>query len=589
MNRLLLTLLCVAGLAAGDTLTFTITGTGSGHWGAQTFTNAAFTFSFLVQDADNLRQPFCCAIVRSTPPGAIGTVTVEGFGSSGFGANGDQAIYVNPAGATAGIWHYNLSDFLTVANPAFFSYDLTTSIGPLTGTSFSYPLSLDLGPGVSLAFTSVSNVNFSARRGPSGGVPSVVGMLPGFGNFQPGMLPGFGNSSPGVPEVFEFTIGDTQGVSDLQGMNILFSDATLNHAGDAYACWMWFRRSDNTLSLYNKGNWQTAQVGAGGSVLPGNSCTIDTAASAVVTGSGNDLTLRVPVTFQNHPVEPDTMLISVRAANNENVDTGYVQTGRFIVFPGLSPNFTMTVYPAFQDVAVGSAATYTVAVRPKAGFHETVDLSASVGVVGATSAFTPPSITGEGFSTLTMTISGIPDNISPPYLGGGYPVFVSGQSSSGLVSQLVDMVVEVGGPSIEVNDRVVSGLSHIYAVSVHDVLAYSNWATGITGFNLLIAPSLDGRHACWVFYDGTTLWLASDDASTWAAAGPLGTIRTAENSQCTVGGPAGSPGPRLYPHVGWLANVPITFKAPFALGSNILWVRAGNQAGLDSGYFPWIQ
>ncbi len=575
--RTFVLLFMLAGLAAGDTLTFTMAGTGTGHWGSQTFSNANFTFQFFVQDAEDIMQPSCCAIVRSTPPGTPGTVTVSGFGSSAFGANGNQAIYVNRAAATVGIWHYNLSDFLTVANTAFSNYDLTTSIGPVTGTTFSYPLALDLGPGVGLAFTSVSNVTFTAQRAPSGGVPSVTGVLPAFGN-----------STTGVPNLFEFTIGDTAGAADLQGMNILFSDNTLYKTGDPYACWMWFSRSSSSLSLYNRGNWQTAPAGAGGSVLTGDSCSVDTATAAIVTGSGNDLTLKLPVTLLNHPPEPDNMRIYVRAVNNENVDTGYRQTGTFIVYPGASPNFTMTVYPTFRDVAVGSTATYTVAVVPKPGFHETVNLSAYAGVAGATSTFNPPLITGEGLSTLTVTTADIPNN-TYQYQGGGYSVNVTGESTSGQINQAVDMVVEIGPPQIEVNDRLVSGLSHVYTVTVKDILAYSNWATGITGFNLLIAPAADGRHACWVFYDGTTLWLASDDGLSWMSAGPLGTTRTAQNSQCMVGGPAGSPGPRLYPHAGWLVDVPITFTPGFASSSNILWLSAGNQAGLETGYFPWIR
>src|SRR6185312_16387389 len=352
------------GLAAGDTLTFNISGTGSGHWGAQTFTDAAFTFTFLLQDADNLRQPSCCAIVRSTPAGTSGTVSVAGFGTSSFGANGNQAVFVNPAASSVGIWHYNLSDFLTVANPAFSAWDLSTTIGPFTGTTFAYSLSLDLGPGVGLAFTSVSNVTFSARRGTRGGVPAVVSMSPGFGN-----------SSSGVANTFQFVVSDTAGVSDLQGMNIVFSDARLNRTGDPYACWLWFQRSDNTLSAYNKGVWRTAPVGPGGSILNGNLCSVDTAAAVSATG-GNNLSLSAPVTFENQPVQPDTMQAYVRAANNENVDSGYQQAGMFTVYAGPSPNFTMNVTPAFRDVALGSDATYTVTVVPKPGFNETVTFSA---------------------------------------------------------------------------------------------------------------------------------------------------------------------------------------------------------------------
>jgi len=577
MLRFIIILFTVTGLASGDTLTFTFTGTGSGHWGAQNFTNAAFTFTFFIPDADGLRQPACCIAVRSTPPGTSGAVTVAGFGSSGFGASGTQAVYVNPTAGVVGIWHYNLTDFLTVANPAFSSWDLSTTIGPLSGTTFAYPLALNLGPGVGLAFTSVANVSFSARRGPSGGLPTVVSMNPAFGN-----------SSVGVANAFQFTIADNAGVEDLQGMNVLVSDAKAPGTGDPYACWLWFQRSSNTLSIYNKGVWQTEPLGGGGAILNGDSCTVDTA-SAAATANGNQLTLSLPVTFLNRPVFPDTMPVYVRAANNDNVDSGYQQAGTFTVYPGASPNFMMSVTPAMRDVAVGSNASYAVTVIPKPGFADVVTFSASPGVSSAIASFAPPSITGAGVSILTVTTSEIPGTSSQPYLGGGYPVAVTGESPSGTFIQNVDLLVEVSSPAIEVNDRLIAGTTHVYEASVTDVLAYSNWATGVTGFNLLIAPSLNGQHACWVFYDGTILWLANDDASAWTSVGPLGTTKTAQNSQCTVGGPAGSPGPRLFPHIGWRVNVPVTFNPAFAAGANILWLRAGNAAGFDSEYFPSLR
>lgn len=573
MQQAIIIFLLAAGIVSGDTMTFTISGTGSGHWGNQTFTNAAFTFSFFLPDADSLLQPSCCVSARSTPPGTSGTVTVAGFGTSGFGPNGTQAIYVNPGAGIAGIWHYNLADFLTVASPALYSYGLSTTIGPVSGTTFAYSWPLDLGSGVGLAFTAVTNVTFSAQRGSSGGIPTVVSMSPAFGN-----------SSTGAANAFQFTIADTAGVSDLQGMNVQFSDAKLNQTGDPYACWLWFQRADSTLSAYQNGNWKTVPLGSGGSILSGDSCTIDTTAAAV-TSSGNQLTLSLPVTFLNHPTDPDTMTVYVRAANNENVDSGYQQAGTFTVYPGASPNFMMSVAPALRDVAVGSDALYTVTVVPKSGFSDTVTFSGNVSVSGATTSFAPPSVTGAGTSTLTVTTSGIPDSVFPPYLGGGYPVFVNGTSPSGTVSQSLDLNVEVGPPTITATPRLISGTSYVYTVSVNDILAYSNWATGITGFNLLIGTSLNGANACWVFYDGTTLWLASDDGSAWTSAGTLGTTQTAQNSQCTVGGPAGSPGPRLIPHVGWVVMVPVTFSPDFAAKTTYTWARTGNAAGFDTGYF----
>lgn len=51
--------------------------------------------------------------------------------------------------------------------------------------------------------------------------------------------------------------------------------------------------------------------------------------------------------------------------------------------------------------------------------------------------------------------------------------------------------MEVGPPTIQVSSRVISGTTSVYTVSVNDVLSFSNWATGMTGFDLLFAPALN--------------------------------------------------------------------------------------------------
>lgn len=212
MLRLIIVSFTVTGPGLGDTLTFTFSGSGSGHWGTQTFSNAAFTLTLFIPAADDIVRPPCCTAVRSTPAGTSGTVTVAGFRISGFGPNGNQAVYIDPAAATVGVWHFNLSDFLTIANPALSAWDLSTSVGPLTATTFAYPLAVDPGSGVGLAVTSVTNVSFIAQRASSGGIPTLISMNPAFGN-----------SSVGVANAFQFTVADPAGAGDLQGMNVLFS------------------------------------------------------------------------------------------------------------------------------------------------------------------------------------------------------------------------------------------------------------------------------------------------------------------------------------------------------------------------------
>src|SRR6185312_14352075 len=91
---------------------------------------------------------------------------------------------------------------------------------------------------------------------------------------------------------FTFVASDSAGVTDLQGMDILFSEGSSN----PYACWMWYQRSTNTISMYNQGSWSApASLGNGGMLLAGNSCSVDTS-RGTASFSANQLTLTLPFT-----------------------------------------------------------------------------------------------------------------------------------------------------------------------------------------------------------------------------------------------------------------------------------------------------
>jgi hypothetical protein len=88
--------------------------------------------------------------------------------------------------------------------------------------------------------------------------------------------------------------------------------------------------------------------------------------------------------------------------------TDYTQPA-FVHVYGLlkkSAKFTMTVSPSSEAANPGAAASYTVSVNPEPGyrFSGTVTLSVAGLPAGVTGAFNPPSITGAGVSTLTLTI-----------------------------------------------------------------------------------------------------------------------------------------------------------------------------------------
>ena len=72
------------------------------------------------------------------------------------------------------------------------------------------------------------------------------------------------------------------------------------------------------------------------------------------------------------------------------------------VTPTPIADFTLTVTPASRTVGRGGSTTYTVTVTPSNGFGGVVSLALSGLPSSASASFSPPSITGQGSSTLTV-------------------------------------------------------------------------------------------------------------------------------------------------------------------------------------------
>jgi hypothetical protein len=118
---------------------------------------------------------------------------------------------------------------------------------------------------------------------------------------------------------------------------------------------------------------------------------------------------------------------------------------------------------------------------------------------------------------------------------------------------------------------------------------------------ILIGPTLDGAHACWVAWSvwpASSLALAEDNGDGWDNAGntqlpggPNGTSPPASNSQCTVSGNAakvdyntGTVDTNMSPNQErW--TIPITFTPAFS-GTQTIYVNATNYSGLSTGYQP---
>src|SRR6185312_3684705 len=150
----------------------------------------------------------------------------------------NQAIFLNRSEQTAGIWHFNSPDYLTVATPAFANDDLTSTIEPTAGTTFSYVTPLPLSTGGSLYFSSVHDVTYSQQPGNSSGLVSTISVTPK-------------DSTPAVNETQTFTavVADTAGAGDIGGVDF----QVINEFGPSYPCWLYFDAAANTLAVYAHG------------------------------------------------------------------------------------------------------------------------------------------------------------------------------------------------------------------------------------------------------------------------------------------------------------------------------------------------
>jgi hypothetical protein len=400
------------------------------------------------------------------------------------------------------------------------------------------------------------------------------------------------------PQTFTVVASDTAGAADLQGIHFLFMSGGYNDYPLAIACWMWYQRSTNTLSMYNGGNWSApAPLGSGGSLLTGDQCTVDTT-QASASASGNQLTLVVPVT----PTTQNRVEIYMNAVTNANSATDYQDMGHAIVYPPNNNQGSFTVSsnggPETQPQGISptqDGGAY-ITVTASGGFTGPVTLTGNTqgSKSGNTSqlsfSFNPQPVQTQGNSIATISAAGAePDRYSVTFTG------TSGSQTA--TSGPLTFYVDNAPPAVTLTSvtRTQSGIT--FVIDATDQAGFG----AIQYMQLLIASSLDGANACWTAWSvwpASSLSLAADSGNQWTFAGntqlpggPNGTSPAASNSQCTVSGNAakvdyntGTADTNMPPtEERW--TIPITFSPSFS-GTQTIYVNASNYSGLSTGYQP---
>ena len=166
--------LVAASAASADFIDFTITGVASGQWmngiyQGQSFTNKAFTINAraLVESVSN-----------SNP--SISIVT-NGSAAISLESYGDMAVTTSTLSAVwrgDGTFKMGLTNGLVlvnVANSAFSTWNLQSSLGPVTGTATWDPQNWGTTNGA-LRFSGTSAVTFTAVVTPAPGAIALVGL-----------------------------------------------------------------------------------------------------------------------------------------------------------------------------------------------------------------------------------------------------------------------------------------------------------------------------------------------------------------------------------------------------------------------------
>ena len=151
--------------------------------------------------------------------------------------------------------------------------------------------------------------------------------------------------------------------------------------------------------------------------------------------------------------------------------------------PPPAPDFSISATPASQTVTVGASTSYATTVSAVNGFGATVNLSVSGLPSGAGGSFTPPSVTGSGQSTLSITTT-------PTILPGTYPLTITGTSGSLTHSRSVTLVVTA--PPAPPGDFSLAVSSTNLTVKRAGSTSTTVTVTALNGFNSTVTLTVTG-------------------------------------------------------------------------------------------------
>ena len=346
----------------------------------------------------------------------ITTISTNLTYNSNFNGTFTQATASNPIGNYVIFTVPNVSGFTLSAIPSTASNGYKRApvngmqIVPLSPPNPTFTVSTTPGSAtVGLSSSTTFTVNVAASGGFAGPVTLIVNGLPSgaTASFSPASITTSGTSTMTVTTSSATPLGSsTVTITGTAGTLTNSATVTLVVSGPDFT----ILGSPSTSSVI-PGNSRTYTVNVAS--LFGFSDTVALTATGLPAGATASFS---PLTISD--AGSSTMMVSTATTTPGGSSTLTItgtSTEQFshstvVTMNVTAPDFSVTVTPSSTSIVSGGVASYTVNVTALNGFSATVNLAAAGLPFGASSSFSPTTITGSGSSTLTILTGPTPGN-----------------------------------------------------------------------------------------------------------------------------------------------------------------------------------
>jgi len=273
------------------------------------------TFTFAYSDSDGSTD-------LNTVYGLFNTTTTLSSACYVYYVQSANLLYLQNNAGTAAQGSVTPGQSATVANSQCTINGASSSV-IASGANLTVAVSITF----KTAFAGTKNIymNATSKEGQSSGGLKPKGTWNTSTNAPPTAVSVTPGSGSGTSQTFSFAFADPNGYQDLNTVSAIINTST----STANACYVYYVKAANALYLENNGG-----TGAQGSVTPGvagtvsnSQCTIS-GTGALVTSSGNNLTVAVPVTFLTTFTGSQNVYLS--ATDDEGLTSGWQPLGIWI-------------------------------------------------------------------------------------------------------------------------------------------------------------------------------------------------------------------------------------------------------------------